>query len=234
MARGLATRHFLAAVGLICFALSGCSSDSFVNNPSRWVDLFKTYPVGPVNQNFTCFGPKHKIADDAVKACFGSGLKDDDALLADGKTCEETCKKSEKDANQCEKCETDLLKHAFASDGLQETACTGAENVSNCVDEALECTAAARNSYADFLNCREDFQTTAGVGIATLFAASAPVTLGASAVAGVALAGVASTGLGLDYVVYNSAKSAAYATATAQLQCVIYDSSNIVRTLDPL
>jgi hypothetical protein len=125
----------------------------------------------------------------------------------------------------------------FSESQLQGEACDPSNSSftkENCVDTGLKCAAATRDSYADFLNCREDFQTGAGVGIAALAAAAAPVTVGASAVAGVALAGAAAGGLGLDYIVHNSLKSAAYATAATQLQCVIYDSSNIAGTLEPL
>jgi hypothetical protein len=91
-----------------------------------------------------------------------------------------------------------------------------------------------RDSYADFLRCREDFQTAMGIGVAAVAAASGAVTVGASTVAGVALAGSGAAGLGLDFIAYNSAKSAAYATAISQLQCVIYDTSNLLGTLKPL
>ena len=215
MAQGGMSRTGLAVAGLALLILPGCAVNSISDKATRIDNLVSLYPVGPVNQNFTCLGAEHEDADRVVAACFAT--KEAQSLgkrlqAADG---------------------TKLLPHppdACTCD-LGKSTCLESDS---CIDTALGCTAATRNSYADFLRCREDFQMLAGTAITTVAAASGAVSLGVSAVAGAALGSVAAAGLGADYIGYNSVKSAAYATATSQLQCVIYDTSNLVGTLPGL
>ena len=105
----------------------------------------------------------------------------------------------------------------------------------SCIDAGLECTAATRNSYADFLNCREDFQDPCGVRRRVARGGKCGGdSVGVSALAGTALGATAAGGAGLDYIAYSPAKTQAYANATAQLQCVLYDSSTLTNVLPEL
>lgn len=208
------------AIAVLLTLAPGCSSykqtkSGFVGNLARSGNLLSLYPVGPVNQNFTCFGIEHEDADRLVGACFRTGEHDQlrDKNFPPTFGIDDVTRLVPKPPTTCT-CDS------------SEPTC---EN--SCVDTAIGCAAATRNSYADFLNCREDFQIGVGTAITTVAAASAAVTLGASAVAGAALGSVAAAGLGADYIGYNSMKSAAYATATSQLQCIIYDASSLTGTL---
>jgi len=80
--------------------------------------------------------------------------------------------------------------------------------------------------FGGFLECREAEQIAFGTSIAALAAGAAGVAgAGVSTVAATSLAGAAGAGLGLDYILYNKAKTKAYADAVAQLQCVIAASA---------
>jgi hypothetical protein len=93
------------------------------------------------------------------------------------------------------------------------------------LDSALACARETRDLYGEFLHCREDAQMLAGVGIATVAASAAGVAAaGISTAAAASLGASAGAGLGMDYILYNKAKTKAYADATVELQCVIGES----------
>ena len=95
------------------------------------------------------------------------------------------------------------------------------------IGTAVACATSTRDLYADFLLCRENLQLTAGASIVSLASAAAAVATAGSSVAAVSLGAPAGGFLGLDYAMYNKAKTKAYADATVQLQCVIRQSESL-------
>lgn len=96
----------------------------------------------------------------------------------------------------------------------------------NSMESAVACATATEKVYGGFLLCREKKQILAGVGIGALAASGAAVAAsGISSVAAVSLGGAAGAGLGFDYMIYNKAKTQAYANAIVRLQCVVTEVS---------
>jgi hypothetical protein len=223
-------------VAICCLLTCGCFHKHLYDSGpadvvANFSNLTSGYPVGPISQQFTCFGKAHQYADALVNSCFGSQA----LYLANDTACMKGCPtatSSEDDLKRRRQCAAQCLEAYSEQNDWQNLLCDCSYGTctKSCIDASLECTAATRNSYADFLNCREDFQTAAGYGIASLAAAGAAFAVGVSAVAGVALGGTAAAGLGLDYIAYSPAKTQAYANATEQLQCVLYDSSTLTHT----
>ncbi len=238
MPRVSGTRICFWFLALLCLTTCGCSwlfdNHQYDSGPTDFLSrpgyLTRGYPLGPVNQQFTCFGTAHRDADALVQACF------EPSKPSDLKNCMKTCE-TENDQEKRGTCRANCLLPTMSEQSDLENdhcVCSSQNCTEDCIDAGLECTAATRNSYADFLNCREDFQTLVGFGVASLAAASAAVTVGVSALAGTALGATAAGGAGLDYIAYSPAKTQAYANATAQLQCVLYDSSTLTNVLPEL
>ena len=118
--------------------------------------------------------------------------------------------------------------------GIENAACP-APGPATTIEAGVQCAQATRDTFGEFLTCREERQLIAGGAIATLAAAASGVAAaGVSWVAAASLGATAGAGLGLEVALYNKAKTKAYSDASVQLQCVIGDSTPLEGKFDQL